>query len=56
MGRFNSPRQVQRFLATHDQINVIFRPNSHKSSAKSYRHSRTDAFILWDTYANEIKV
>jgi len=27
MGRFKSPEQAQRFLAAHDQINVIFRPN-----------------------------
>lgn len=26
MGRFNLPRQAQRFLAAHDQINTVFRP------------------------------
>lgn len=26
MGRFKSPRQAQRFLAAHDQINTVFRP------------------------------
>jgi transposase-like protein len=26
MGRFKSPRQAQRFLAAHDQINAIFKP------------------------------
>ncbi len=25
MGRFKSPRQAQRFLAAHDQINTLFR-------------------------------
>lgn len=25
-GRFKSPRQAQRFLSAHDQINVVFRP------------------------------
>jgi len=54
MGRFKSPRQAQRFLAAHDQINVIFRPRRHKLSAKSYRHARADANDLWHSYAFEM--
>ncbi|MEP3686505.1 MAG: IS6 family transposase [Sulfitobacter dubius] len=54
MGRFKSPRQAQRFLATHDQINIIFRPRRYQLSAISYRHARTDAFDLWRGYAAEM--
>lgn len=50
MGRFKSARQAQRFLASHDQINLIFRPRRYTLSAKSYRHARTDAFELWNDY------
>jgi putative transposase len=51
MGRFKSPRQAQRFLAAHDQINAIFRPRRYRLTAKSYRHARSDAFGLWTDYA-----
>ena len=54
MGRFKSPQQPQRFLADHDQINVIFRPRRYSLSAASYRHARTDAFHLWKGYALEM--
>ena len=54
MGRFKSSRQAQRFLATHDQINTIFRPRRYRISAISYRHSRSDAFHLWTDYALEM--
>lgn len=37
MGRFKSPRQAQRFLAAHDQINTIFRPRRYRLTATSYR-------------------
>ncbi|SEA99018.1 putative transposase [Rubrimonas cliftonensis] len=33
IGRFKSPRQAQRFLAAHDQINVVFRPRRYRLSA-----------------------
>ena len=56
MGRFKSPRQAQRFLATHDQINVVFLPRRHQLSAISYRHARADAFDLWKGYAAEMTV
>ena len=54
MGRFKSPRQAQRFLSAHDQINTIFRPRRYKLSATSYRHARADAFSLWDDYIAEM--
>lgn len=54
MGRFKSPRQAQRFLAAHDQINVIFRPRRYRLTAKSYRHARADAFRLWQDYTREM--
>ena len=53
MGRFKSPRQAQRFLAAHDQINTVFRPRRYQLSAVSYRHARSDAFDLWRGYAAE---
>jgi putative transposase len=51
MGRFNSPRQARRFLATHDQINTIFKPRRHHLTVTSHRHARADAFGLWADYA-----
>lgn len=54
MGRFKSPRQAQRFLAAHDQINVVFRPRRYRMSANAYRQTRSDAFSLWHGYASEM--
>ncbi|SEJ82436.1 Transposase IS66 family protein [Marinovum algicola] len=54
MGRFKSPQQAQRFLAAHDQINIVFRPRRYQLSAVSYRHARSDAFDLWRGYAAEM--
>ena len=54
MGRFKSPRQAQRFLAAHDQINTIFRPRRFRLTATSYRHARSDAFDLWSIYTLEM--
>ena len=54
MGRFKSPHQAQRFLAAHDQISTVFRPRRYQLSSISYRHARTDAFRLWDSYALEM--
>ena len=54
MGRFKSPRQAQRFLAAHDQINAIFKPRRYSLTANSYRHARPDAFSLWTDYAREM--
>lgn len=55
-GRFKSPRQAQRFLSAHGQINLIFRPHRHKLSAAQYRQTRSDAFSLWADYAVEMTV
>ena len=54
MGRFKSARYAQRFLSAHDQINTIFRPRRYRLSANSYRHARSDAFDLWNSYAAEM--
>ncbi len=35
MGRFKSPKQAQRFLAAHDQINTVFRPRRYQLSTVS---------------------
>ncbi|MDX1742135.1 MAG: DDE-type integrase/transposase/recombinase, partial [Ruegeria sp.] len=56
MGRFKSPRQSQSFLAAHAQIKAIFRPRRYRISAISYRHTRSDAFDLWQCYAVELTV
>nr|QCL09557.1 transposase IS66 family protein [Rhizobium rhizogenes] len=53
-GQFKSPRQAQRFLAAHDQINLIFRSRRHKINAASCRHARADAFALWHDYTEEM--
>ena len=54
MGRFKSPKQAQRFLSAHEQINNIFRPRRYNLPATSYRHARADAFCLWADYAAEM--
>lgn len=54
MGRFKSPRQAQRFLAAHDQINTLFRPRRYQLPTNSYRHARSDAHDLWRHYAIEM--
>lgn len=54
LGGFKSPRQAQRFLAAHDQINTIFRPRRYRLNAISYRHARSGAFGLWANYAVEM--
>ncbi|WP_090271441.1 IS6 family transposase [Thalassovita taeanensis] len=54
MGRFKSPRQAQRFLTAHDQINNIFRPRRYSITVISYLHARVDVFCLWTDYAAEM--
>ena len=54
MGKFKSPGHAQRFLETHDQLTTIFRPRRYRLSAKSYRHARSDAADLWNSYALEM--
>ncbi len=53
-GKFKSHRQAQRFLAAHDQINLLFRPRRYQLNATSYRHARSDAFSLWADYTAEM--
>ena len=55
MGRFKSPRQAQRFLSVHDQVQTIFRPRRHALSAAAYRQTRADAHWIWDDITRELK-
>lgn len=55
MGRFKSPRQAQRFLTVHDQVQTIFRPRRHTLSAAAYRQTRADAHWIWDDITRELK-
>lgn len=55
MGRFKSPRQAQRFLSVHDQVQTIFRPRRHTLSAAAYRQTRADAHWIWDDITRELK-
>ncbi|MET4102576.1 transposase-like protein [Roseovarius sp. MBR-78] len=41
MARFKSPRQAQRFLAAHDQINTIFKPRRYCLTATSAMPGQT---------------
>src|SRR3954451_23106595 len=47
MKRFKSPRQAQRFLSTHDQINNLFHLRRDHLSASEYRAARARAFETW---------
>ena len=55
-GKFKSHRQAQRFLAAHDQINLIFRPRRYQLNATSYRHACSDASSLRADYTAEMVV
>ncbi len=55
IGRYKSPGQAQQFLATHDQVQTLFRPRRHKLSAISYRHARSDAHAIWNDITSEMK-
>ena len=50
MGRLKSPRQAQRFLDTHAQINIIFCARRYRMAANAYRQTRSGAFDLWHRY------
>ena len=54
MGRYKSPGQAQKFLATHDQVQTLFRPRRHKLTAISYRHARSDAHAIWSDITSEM--
>src|SRR5215203_2547109 len=47
MKRFKSPRQAQRFLSAHDQINILFQRRRDHVPAPHYRAARTQAFQTW---------
>jgi putative transposase len=50
MKRFNSPRQVQRFLSTHDQIANVFSSRPNQDTAIKFHSARNQAFTTlgWD--------
>ena len=47
MKRFKSPRQAQRFLSAHDQINNLFHLRRDHITATEYRAARARAFAIW---------
>src|ERR1700755_48171 len=47
MKRFKSPRQVQRFLSTHDQIANIFSRRPTQDTAAKFHSARRQAFATW---------
>ena len=47
MKRFKSPRQAQRFLSAHDQINNLFHLRRDHVTAAQYRAARAQAFATW---------
>src|ERR671913_428817 len=47
MKRFKSPRQAQRFLSAHDQINNLFHLRRDHVPANEYRAARARAFETW---------
>ena len=47
MKQFKSPRHVQRFLATHDQIANVFTRRSNEDTAATFHSARNQAFTTW---------
>ncbi len=47
MKRFQSPRQVQRFLSIHDQIANVFTRRPSQDTAAKFHTARTQAFTTW---------
>jgi putative transposase len=47
MKRFKSPRQAQRFLSAHDQINNLFHLRRNHVTASEYRAARARVFEMW---------
>ena len=47
MKRFKSPRQAQRFLSAHEQVNNLFRLRRDHVAAREYRAARVRAFDTW---------
>jgi putative transposase len=47
MKRFQSPRQVQRFLSIHDQIANVFTRRPSQDTAVKFHTARNQAFTTW---------
>src|ERR1700733_8326036 len=47
MKRFNSPRQVQRFLSIHDQVANVFSRRPNQDTAAKFHSARNQAFDTW---------
>ena len=47
MKRYNSPRQVRRFLSVHDQIANVSSRRPNQDTAASSHSARSQAFNLW---------
>jgi putative transposase len=47
MKRFKSPRQVQRFPSTHDQIANVFTRSADQDTAAKFHSARSQAFTNW---------
>ena len=47
MKRLKSPRRLQRFLATHDQLPNLFPRRQDHDTAANLRSGRTQAFATW---------
>ncbi len=48
MGRFKSPRSMQRFLSTHDAIYNHFNLQRHLISRPTLRRTRASAYVAWN--------
>src|SRR3982750_4631103 len=51
MKRFESPRQVQRFVSIHDQIANLFHFPRHSLTSAEYRTLRAEAMTAWQEVA-----
>ena len=47
MKRFKSPRQVQRFLSTHDQVANVFSRRPNQNTAAKFHSACHEAFAIW---------
>ena len=47
MKRFKSPRQVQRFLSTDDQIANVFSRRPNQDTAAKFHTACNQAFTTW---------
>ena len=47
MKRSKSPRQVLRFLSTHDQIANIFSRRPNQDAAAKFRSARSQVLTTW---------